>query len=80
MLEPFFNPLGIAVIGASDNPHKLGHGVVRNLNDYRYGGPIYPVNPTAGLTSAAGGAFATPSSPAAASAKLERPARRWKRS
>jgi acetyltransferase len=48
MLEPFFNPLGIAVIGASDNPHKLGHGVVRNLNDYRYGGPIYPVNPTAG--------------------------------
>ena len=44
-LEPFFDPKGIAVIGASANPHKLGHGVVRNLIEYRYSGPIYPVNP-----------------------------------
>jgi len=48
MLVPFFNPRGIAVIGASSDPHKLGHGVVRNLIDYRYPGPIYPVNPKAG--------------------------------
>jgi acetyltransferase len=47
MLDPFFNPAGIAVIGASSDPHKLGHGVVRNLIDYRYRGPIYPVNPRA---------------------------------
>jgi acetyl coenzyme A synthetase (ADP forming)-like protein len=47
-LEPFFNPKGIAVIGASANPHKLGHGVVRNLIEYRYSGPIYPVNPRGG--------------------------------
>ena len=47
-LEPFFDPKGIAVIGASANPHKLGHGVVRNLIEYRYSGPIYPVNPRGG--------------------------------
>ncbi len=48
MLDPFFNPNGVAVIGASADPHKLGHGVVRNLIEYRYRGPIYPINPKAG--------------------------------
>lgn len=47
MLHPFFNPDGIAVIGASRNPRKLGYGVVRNLIDYHYKGPVYPVNPIA---------------------------------
>ncbi|MDX1617987.1 MAG: acetate--CoA ligase family protein [Balneolaceae bacterium] len=47
MLEPFFKPHGVAVIGASRNPHKLGYGVVRNLKEYRYQGPIYPVNRSA---------------------------------
>jgi acetyltransferase len=47
MLEPFFKPHGVAVIGASADPHKLGYGVVRNLVDHRYRGPIYPVNPSA---------------------------------
>ncbi|HSG17739.1 MAG TPA: acetate--CoA ligase family protein [Anaerolineae bacterium] len=47
MLDPFFNPNGIAVIGATNDPHKLGHGIVRNLIEYRYRGPIYPVNPHA---------------------------------
>jgi acetyltransferase len=47
MLEPFFKPEGVAIIGASRNPHKLGYGVVRNLKEYRYQGPIYPVNKSA---------------------------------
>lgn len=47
MLNPFFNPKGVAVIGASRNPRKLGYGVVRNLADYHYKGPVYPVNPVA---------------------------------
>ncbi len=47
MLHPFFNPLGVAVVGASRNPRKLGYGVVRNLVDYHYKGPVYPVNPVA---------------------------------
>lgn len=47
MLDSFFNPQGVAVVGASRDPHKLGYGVVRNLVEYRYRGPIYPVNPIA---------------------------------
>ncbi len=47
MLDPFFHPSGVAIIGASTDPHKLGYGVVRNLVQYHYRGPVYPVNPTA---------------------------------
>jgi len=47
MLDPFFKPKGVAVIGASRDPHKLGYGVVRNLKEFRYQGGIYPVNKTA---------------------------------
>jgi acetyltransferase len=47
MLEPFFNPRGVAIIGASSKPKKLGHGIVRNLIRHHYRGAIYPVNPTA---------------------------------
>lgn len=47
MLNPFFKPKGVAVIGASRNPHKLGYGVVRNLKEYRYQGGIYPINKSA---------------------------------
>jgi acetyl coenzyme A synthetase (ADP forming)-like protein len=44
-LKVFFRPQGVAVIGASREPHKLGYGIVRNLRDVRYEGEIYPVNP-----------------------------------
>lgn len=44
----FFNPDGIAVIGASADPSKLSHGVVRNLRNGGYPRPIYPVNPKGG--------------------------------
>lgn len=47
MSDPFFKPAGVAVIGASRNPHKLGYGVVRNLKEHRYVGPVYPVNRSA---------------------------------
>jgi len=48
-LTPFFKPTGVAVIGASSDPAKLGHGVIENLLHPRYGfpGPVYPVNPKA---------------------------------
>jgi acyl-CoA synthetase (NDP forming) len=46
-LDVFFEPRGVAVIGASRDPQKLGHGVVRNLVKYGYSGPIYPINPHA---------------------------------
>ena len=44
-LIPFFTPQGVAVIGASANPEKLGYGVIQNLLRSGYPGPIYPVNP-----------------------------------
>lgn len=55
MLDTFFNPKSIAVIGASSNPAKLGYAVVNNLIQYGYPGRVYPVNPGGkdilGLTS-----------------------------
>jgi acetyl coenzyme A synthetase (ADP forming)-like protein len=49
VLDLFFNPNGVAVIGASSDPGKLSHGVVRNLKNCGYPRPIYPVNPRGGI-------------------------------
>ena len=43
-MEYFFNPTGIAVIGASANKAKGGYCILRNLIK-GFGGGIYPVNP-----------------------------------
>ncbi len=45
MLESFFQPRSVAVIGASREAGKLGHDVLKNLVDYNYSGVLYPVNP-----------------------------------
>ncbi|MDQ1300302.1 MAG: hypothetical protein QG637_219 [Chloroflexota bacterium] len=47
MLEMFTEPRGVAVVGASTSPEKLGYQVLHNVIQYGYGGAIYPVNPTA---------------------------------
>ncbi|MBA2390894.1 MAG: GNAT family N-acetyltransferase [Geodermatophilaceae bacterium] len=41
------NPSSVAVVGASNDPAKIGHAVLRNLLDYGFQGPVYPVNPDA---------------------------------
>jgi len=46
-LISFFTPDGVAVIGASATPGKLGYGVIANLIRSGYQGPIYPINPRA---------------------------------
>ncbi len=46
-LAPFFSPNGVAIIGASANPNKLSHGILKNMTLYGYQGEIYPVNPKA---------------------------------
>ncbi len=46
-LQPFFSPRGVAVIGASASPGKLGFGVIQNLIRSGYQGAIYPINPKA---------------------------------
>jgi acyl-CoA synthetase (NDP forming) len=40
----FFEPQGIALVGATPKPHTGGYSLLVNLT-LGYGGPIYPVNP-----------------------------------
>ena len=47
MLDMFFNPQSVAVIGASRDPTKLGYGVLHNIIRYGYEGRVYPINPKA---------------------------------
>ncbi|MDR3290348.1 MAG: acetate--CoA ligase family protein [Rickettsiales bacterium] len=41
----FFNPKSIAVVGASDNPTKLGSVIIKNLQDAKFQGKLYGINP-----------------------------------
>jgi len=43
-LSPFFTPSGVAVVGASLDPNKLGYGLSRNLVQSGYRGAIHFVN------------------------------------
>ena len=47
MLNNFFNPKSIAVIGASKTPGKVGHDILKNIIQYGYDGAVYPINPAA---------------------------------
>jgi acetyl coenzyme A synthetase (ADP forming)-like protein len=47
MLEMFTEARGVAVVGASTSPEKLGYQVLHNIIQYGYEGGIYPINPTA---------------------------------
>jgi acyl-CoA synthetase (NDP forming) len=47
-LTPFFEPKTVAVIGASSNPGKPGHEVIRNIVANGYDGELYLVNPKGG--------------------------------
>ncbi len=43
-LIPFFNPQGVVVIGASNDPSKLGYGLANNLVRSNYQGAVHFVN------------------------------------
>src|SRR5215211_5736199 len=47
MLEAIFAPQSVAIVGASPDPTKLGHRVLKNVVDNGYAGRIYPIHPTA---------------------------------
>ena len=47
MLDSFFKPDSVAVIGASRDPEKLGYAVLANLIEGGYAGALFPVNPKA---------------------------------
>ena len=44
-LEYLFNPMSVAIVGASQEPQKLGAIVLKNIIDSGFKGQIYPVNP-----------------------------------
>jgi acetate---CoA ligase (ADP-forming) len=48
-LIPFFAPQGVAVVGASQNPTKLGYGLARNLIQCNYQGVVHFINPKGGI-------------------------------
>lgn len=48
-IKPFFNPRAVAVIGASRNPDSIGRRVLEYLVANHFNGPVYPVNPGAGV-------------------------------
>ena len=45
MLRFALDPRSVAVIGASENPHKVGGRPIHYMKRYGYRGAIYPVNP-----------------------------------
>ena len=45
MMDLFFKPKSIAVIGASGKPGKLGYVIVNNIANSDFSGEVYPVNP-----------------------------------
>lgn len=47
-LTPFFDPKGIALVGVSQNPTKLGFSLAQNLVRSGYPGPVHFVNPHGG--------------------------------
>ena len=47
MLDTFFSPQSVAVVGASREPEKLGYSVLANIQEGGYEGHLYPVNPKA---------------------------------
>lgn len=44
-LSRFLNPRGVAVVGVSNEPTRIGGQALRLLTDFGYKGRIYPVNP-----------------------------------
>jgi len=45
MMDLFFKPRSVAVVGASGTPGKLGYIIIKNIADSDFAGKVYPVNP-----------------------------------
>lgn len=46
-LDAIFRPSSVAVIGASQQPGKIGYEIVHNIIKYGFQGKLFPVNPRA---------------------------------
>src|SRR5271170_7484483 len=43
-LDAIMRPKSVAIVGASENPDKVGHIIMQNYIDSGYPGKIYPIN------------------------------------
>ncbi len=48
-LDKIMRPKSIAVIGASTKEHTIGSDIMKRLQEYKFNGNIYPVNPKGGI-------------------------------
>src|SRR6056297_689831 len=44
-IDRLLNPASVAIIGASDNPNKIGGRPIRFMRMFGFQGEIYPINP-----------------------------------
>lgn len=49
ILDKIMKPKAIAVIGASTKEHTIGSDIMKRLQEYKFTGKIYPVNPKGGI-------------------------------
>ena len=48
-LDKIMKPKAIAVVGASTKEHTIGSDIMKRLQEYKFTGNIYPVNPKGGI-------------------------------
>ncbi len=48
-LDKIMKPKSIAVVGASTKEHTIGSDIMKRLQEYKFQGNIYPVNPKGGI-------------------------------
>ena len=49
ILDKIMKPKSIAVIGASTKEHTIGSDIMKRLQEYKFNGSIFPVNPKGGI-------------------------------
>ncbi len=49
ILDKIMKPKSIAVVGASTKEHTIGSDIMKRLQEYKFNGKIYPVNPKGGI-------------------------------
>ena len=48
-LDKIMKPKSIAVVGASTKEHTIGSDIMKRLQEYKFNGKIYPINPKGGI-------------------------------
>ena len=48
-MKAYFRPDSVAILGASEDPTKLGGMLLKNMIDAGYKGKLYPINPKGGV-------------------------------